>query len=171
MKINEFLRLRANEVMVTDVTTLRPDETLANAAHKFLHQQISGAPVVNEAGECVGVLSVTDVVGAAEKAETRQAEIAEAFFAKSDLVLPVSVYEEDLAEVRDNLGPTAEQPVANFMVKDVVAVKANDAIETIIRDFVDAHIHRVLVVDDVGKLVGLISTIDVMAKLLRSTAS
>ena len=167
MQINEFLQRPAEDVMVTHVTTLRPEDTLANAAYKFLHEQISGAPVVDEDGKCVGVLSVTDVVGAAEKVASRQAEVAEAFFSRSDLILPESVYEADLAEVRDKIAPAAEQPVANFMVADIVAVKANDSIEKIVRDFVDAHVHRVLVVDDEGKLVGLISTIDVLASLLR----
>ena len=167
MQVNEFLQRTAGEIMVTDVTTLQPGDSLASAAYKFLHKQISGAPVVDDNGKCVGVLSVTDIVGAAEKVSQRQAQVAEAFFAKSDLILPASVYEEDLAEVRDKIAPAAEQPVSNFMVADIVSVKVSDSIEKIVRDFVDAHVHRVLVVDDEGKLVGLISTIDVLASLLR----
>lgn len=167
MQISEFLRCRADEVMVANVTTVRPDDSLAKAAYKFLNKQISGAPVVGENGTCVGVLSVTDVVGAAEKVAARQAAVAEAFFSKSDLILPTSVYEEDLAQVRDKIAPAAEQPVSNFMVTDLVAVKANDTLEKVLRDFIDAHVHRVLVTDEQGKLLGLISTIDVMASLLR----
>lgn len=167
MQINEFLQRPAGEVMVDDVTTLQPDDSLANAAYKFLHKQISGAPVVDADGKCVGVLSVTDVVGAAEKVANRQAEVAEAFFGRSDLILPASVYEDDLVEVRDKIAPAAEQPVRNFMITDIVSVKSSASIEEVVRDIVDAHVHRVLVVDDEGKLVGLISTIDVLASLLQ----
>lgn len=167
MQINDFLKRRADDVMITNVTTLGPNDSLANAAYKFLHYQISGAPVVDQVGKCIGVLSVTDVVGAAEKVAARQAEVADAFFGRSDLILPASVYEKDLADVRDKIAPAAEQPVSSFMVSDIVAVKADDTLEKIVRNFVDAHVHRVLVVDDDDRLLGLVSTIDVMASLLR----
>lgn len=167
MQVSEFLQRRADEVMVKDVTSLQPEDSLANAAYTFLHKQISGAPVVDESGVCVGVLSVTDVLGAGEKVAAVQAEIAEAFFARSDLVLPASVYEEELQQVKDKIAPAAEQPVSNFMVTDLVAVHASDPLEKVVRDIIDAHVHRVLVTDEQGKLLGLISTIDVLAALLR----
>lgn len=170
METNEFLQKRAEEVMVRDVTILRRDDTLANAAYTFLHKQISGAPVVDGNGACLGVLSVTDILGAADKVAERQAEIAEAFFSRSDLVLPATVYEDDLAAVRDKISPAAEQPVENFMITDIVAVRASDTLEKVARDFVDARIHRVLVLDDDQRLVGLITNTDVIAALLRSSA-
>ena len=40
-------------------------------------------------------------------------------------------------------------------------------ISTVVRDLVDAHIHRVIVTDEHGVLKGIVSTIDVMAALLR----
>lgn len=168
MDMNEFLQKRAEEMMVRKVTTLRHDDTLANAAYTFLHRGISGAPIVDADGACVGVLSVTDILRAAEKLADRQAEIAEAFFARSELVLPVTVYENDLAAVRDKAMPAAEQLVEEFMVKDLVLVRSDDTIERVVRDFVDARIHRVLVIDKEGKLVGLITTMDVIAALLRA---
>ena len=37
-----------------------------------------------------------------------------------------------------------------------------------VKNIVDAHVHRVLVVDNDGKLQGMISTIDVLAALQRA---
>lgn len=167
MDTNDFLQKRAEEVMVRDVTVVRRDDTLAHAAYTFLHKQISGAPVLDADGKCVGVLSVTDILGAAEKVAERQAEIAEAFFSRSDLILPSTVYEDDLTAVRDKIEPAAEQPVENFMVEDIVWVRSDDTIARVAQDFVDARIHRVLVIDADGKLAGLITTVDVIAALLR----
>ena len=167
MDTNEFLKKRAEDIMVRDVTVLRRDDTLANAAYTFMQERISGAPVVDGDGNCVGVLSVTDVLGAAEKVAERQAEITEAFFSRTDLVLPATVYEDELAAVRDEISPAAAQPVENFMVTDLVWVRSDDIIEKVARDFVDARIHRVLVIDTEGKLAGLITTVDVIAALLR----
>ena len=168
MDTSEFLQKRAEDVMVRDVTVLRRDDSLAQAAYTFLYKRISGAPVVDADGKCVGVLSVTDILGASEKVAERQAEIAEAFFSRSDLVLPATVFEDDLAAVRDKIEPAAEQPVKNFMVEDIVWVRSDDTIERVARDFIDARIHRVLVIDSEGKLAGLITTVDVIAALLRT---
>lgn len=167
MDTNQFIKQRAEEVMVHDVTTLRRDDSLANAAYKFLHKQISGAPVVDGDGRCVGVLSVSDVLGAADIVAAQQADVAEAFFCRSDLVLPASIYEYDLAVVRDKIVPAAEQSVENFMVTDIVSVQTTDMLEKVMRDFVDAQIHRVVVLDENQKLVGLITTVDVIAAMLR----
>lgn len=170
MQISEWLNSSAAEVVVTEVITLKPTDRLADAASEFLRNQISGAPVVDEAGKCIGVLSVTDIVGASEKVAQRQAKVLDEFFAKCDLVLPASVYEDELAQVRDRLSPAAEQSVSNFMVTDLVTVSEDDSIEKVVRSFVDAHVHRVIVADADGKLKGIISTIDVMALLLRVPA-
>ena len=166
MELNEYLRRPASDFMVTDVETLRPDHTLAHAAYKFLHFQISGAPVLDDVGKCVGVLSVTDVVSAADKVATLQAKVTDEFFAHSNLLLPSSAYESRLSGIRDKLMPAAEQPVSNFMVTDLVTVVESDPLEQVIRNLVDAHLHRVIVIDDQGMLRGLISTLDVMAGLL-----
>ena len=168
MQIKHFLKQCAEDVMVRDVTSLRRDDTLANAAYTFLHKRISGAPVVDADGKCVGVLSVTDVLGAAEKVAQRQAKLAEAFFSRSDLELPATMYEADLVAVRDRIAPAAEQPVENFMVEDIVWVRSDDTMDRVVRDFIDAGIHRVLVINSDGKLVGLITTVDVIAALMKA---
>ena len=168
MKVSDWLQNQSSEVMVTKIVTLKPTEPLAQAASVFLDNQISGAPVVDDDGKCIGVLSVTDVIGAAEKVADRQAKIADQFFGKSDLILPVSVYEEELAGVRDKLTPAAEQPVQNFMVTNLVTVAESDPIEKVIRSFVNAHVHRVIVTSPEGHLRGIIGTLDVLASLLRT---
>jgi CBS domain-containing protein len=74
MKVTEWLeRTLSKEIMVRRVTTLRPTDALAHAAGLLLREQMSGAPVVDERGVCVGVLSASDVVGAEKKARVRVA--------------------------------------------------------------------------------------------------
>ena len=168
MRIGEWLNSPSGEMVVTRVITLKPTDSLAHAASEFLRNQISGAPVVEDDGKCVGVLSVTDVIAAAQQVATEHATTIDQFFARSDLVLPASVYEAELTKVRDQLSPAAEQPVRKFMVTDLVTVETSDPIQKVVRSFVDAHVHRILVTDPAGKLRGIISTIDVIAALLRA---
>ena len=58
MKRREMLTAR--DVMTTRLSTLHPDTTIADAIRLLLKKDVSGAPVVNEAGELVGILSERD---------------------------------------------------------------------------------------------------------------
>lgn len=170
MLLSRWLETSTADLMVTDLITLKPTDSLADAANVLLREKISGAPVVDADGKCVGVLSRTDLISAESKVAAQQEQAADEFFAQTDLILPVSVYEDKIAAVRDKLTPTAEQPVSRFMVKNLVTARDTDPIEKVVRSFIETHIHRVLVTDSAGKLRGIISTIDVMASLLRVPA-
>lgn len=53
-----------SDVMVTDLVTVRVDSGLADAARLLEHHQISGMPVLDDAGALVGVLSESDLLRA-----------------------------------------------------------------------------------------------------------
>jgi CBS domain-containing protein len=171
MELNDWLKdTSAGDIMMLDVVTLDTDDLLAEAATVLLHQGISGAPVIDEDGVCVGVLSVSDVVAADEKVAAEQEKIADSTFWKSDLVLPMHIYEERLAQVRDKLAPAAEQPVKRFMTANLVSARENTPLGTVVQHMVDAHVHRVVILDEQKKLRGIISTMDILAALLRASA-
>jgi len=54
----------AKDIMVTRLITLSPELKLREAAKLLLKNCISGAPVVNEEGELIGIFSEQDVMGA-----------------------------------------------------------------------------------------------------------
>ena len=49
--------LLARDVMTTDLITIPADSTVADAIHTLLLHGISGAPVVDDAGKLVGIIS------------------------------------------------------------------------------------------------------------------
>ena len=116
------------EIMSKDVVTLKPDMDVLQAVHVLLKHRISGAPVVDAAGELVGMLTERDCMKVALDA---------AFHQQS--------------------GGT----VADFMIRDVEVVSAEETIITTARRFYDATYLRYPVVDGTG-LVGVISRSDVM---------
>ncbi|MFO0969924.1 MAG: CBS domain-containing protein [Gemmataceae bacterium] len=59
--------LTAADVMSQDPVCLPSDMPLRNAVHLLIQNQVSGAPVVNAAGRCVGVFSAGDVLRLAER--------------------------------------------------------------------------------------------------------
>lgn len=168
MKIQEWLNTtKAKDIMIAEVETLKTSDLIQSAAEKLSHKQISGAPVVDDNGACVGVLSTSDFLSAEEKADRVRREVADSSFFKSSLALPSRIYEEEMAAVRDKIAPVAEQPVKNFMTTDVVSVEAESPVSKIIQFMVDAHVHRVLVMSADKRLLGIVSTTDVLAALLR----
>ena len=54
-------QLLAGDLMSRDVETVRVDLPLQEAAERLIRSEVHGAPVVDDAGRCVGVLSVTDL--------------------------------------------------------------------------------------------------------------
>ena len=51
----------ARDIMSKDVVSLSPGMTIADAADALLHYRIHGAPVVDGAGQLIGMVSFTDL--------------------------------------------------------------------------------------------------------------
>lgn len=169
MEIHEWMTSTlATNIMTRDVIVFAHDDTLATAAEKLLKYQISGGPVLQE-GNCVGVLSANDLVAAEEEVTKNRQDFAQSGFWVDGLSLPVHLYEEKLAAVQAKISPIAQQPVEKFMTADVVTVSEDATLDEIVQKLIDAHIHRVLVVDQTGQLKGIISSTDVLAGLHRES--
>lgn len=48
------------DIMTTELVTFHPDQNIHQAIHTLLEKRISGAPVVDDAGKLVGILSRKD---------------------------------------------------------------------------------------------------------------
>src|SRR5262249_52367426 len=70
-----LLELTAGDVMIREVVTIPQEASLRSAARILLQANVSGAPVTDELGRCVGVLSAFDflrhVEGACQEEEDR----------------------------------------------------------------------------------------------------
>ena len=169
MNVHEWVAAtKAGDIMVRNVVSVWPTHTLAQVAAVVTRERISGVPVAGSDGVCVGVFSISDFLRAEAKGAGAQQQFAHSSFFTSDLALPVSVYEEQVAALRDEIAPAAEHPVSDFMTTNLVSVAEEDSLEKIVAAMVDAHIHRMLVLDDSRRLRGVITTIDVLAALRRA---
>ena len=167
--VYDWLRTqRACEFMTKRVSVLRPSDRLEDAVGLFLREQITGAPVVDEEGVCVGVLSVTDFLIFEEK-RTKESESAGKKSRRCfDTYDPGMAWWREFGRVREDLQPKLDESVTRYMTRDIVSVSESTPVEDVIRHMVDAHVHRVLVLDSGRHLKGIISTIDVLAAALRA---
>jgi len=125
------------DVMNQDVVFVRSSDSIAQAAAALSRHQISGVPVVNEFGHCVGVISATDY---------RQ-----------------HFQEVDGATTPEDHDQTS---VADCMTSPAVAIAPDTPLAEAGLVMCSRHVHRLPVVAADGQLAGVISSLDVIASLL-----
>lgn len=172
--------MTVRDLMTADVTTVDPDLTLRDAVDLFAQQRLSGAPVT-AGGRVVGVLSTSDVL--AFQAETpgvpteRPALELEEWNEPTEWVegeeAPAAFFSEQWADAGADVverfaevsGPEwdqlAEHTVEEAMSRAVCSVRASTDVYTAADTMVRAGVHRLLVMD-AGRLVGLLSGMDIV---------
>jgi CBS domain-containing protein len=153
--LKPFLNVTAADLMSPTVTLIPREMSLRGAARILSRAQISGAPVIDHNGRCVGVLSVTDFMHFVENGEEPDTErIAHKanIYSASQLIDP-----EELP---------ADQ-VSAFMTLDPVTARPAARITELAGKMVDAHIHRIVVVDDENRPIGIVSSTDILAAVAR----
>jgi CBS domain-containing protein len=150
-----FLGLTAADLMTAPVMTL-PEETSLSEAARLLHgSRISGAPVVNAEGRCVGVLSSSDFVTWAEKEGGAGKERKATTF-----IAPWG----ELISIDDS----PDHPISRYMTAQPVTVAPSTPIGELCQQMVDVHIHRVLVVAEGDRPCGIVTSTDVLAAVARA---
>ena len=153
----------ARDVMQSHVVTLAAHTPLSSVQRLFYEESIHGAPVVDEEGRVVGMLSSADLLRAAvDRHDVAPGEPAQH---QNDLDLSHAEWERAPADLAERIG--VESTVADAMSVGVVDVPPDAKVSEIARQMRDHHIHRVVVVDD-GKLCGLISSFDLIQLLCES---
>jgi CBS domain-containing protein len=137
--------------MSQELTLLPQDMRLPTAAHLLSRAGVSGAPVVDEEGRCVGVISTTDFVH---------------FVGSEGMHSPghaVSGAERVCEwQVLNGAGKSSEE-VRDYMTPDPVTAGPDTSVANLARMMLDAHIHRVVVVDVDGRPTGVVSSTDILA--------
>jgi CBS domain-containing protein len=195
-----LLSMTAEELMSKEVVHLHQEISIKEAALTLVKNGISGAPVVDHDGRCIGVFSTSDLLRCySERKHDRTIPVEQAVtcpFVKT--IREKNGHETSLCNLplgvcsiqrqsRDDEGDLRimcsqphdvpvewgvveveklpEDPVQRYMTPDPVMVAADATIQSIARMMVDAHIHRVIVVQGDKRPVGVISSSDLLAAL------
>lgn len=147
--IERLVSLRVDDVMNREVVTIGQQETMEQAAVRLAQFEVTGAPVVDEQGRCVGVLSASDYVGRA------------AGLHPSDSSLVKDAPHEPL-----HLERTDDERVEAHMSPVIQTVSPRATILQAARIMCGEHIHRLLVLDDQQRPVGVVSSLDLVAAMI-----
>jgi CBS domain-containing protein len=149
----------ARDLMARNPVSIRADANVHEALALLTDKGFSAAPVIDDAGRPVGVLSRSDLlVHDREKGN---------YLAPS----PAYFYEQELHTKRgkpipgfqvENVDTTT---VRDLMTPAVFAVAPTTPAAKVVSDMIGLHVHRLFVVDEDGILVGVISTMDILKHL------
>lgn len=138
----------AEDLMMPDPVSLPQGATVRDAAALFTDKQISAAPVIDDAGRPVGVLSRTDIVRHVQ-----------------DTVRAVDEKSEPPPEGTVS-GETNEVLIDEIMTPAVLSIPPSASVIEVVAMMLGlGQVHRLFVIDEAGTLVGVISARDVLRKL------
>ncbi len=153
------MALTARDIMETRLITLSPNDPLSSVHRLFYDEEIHGAPVVDEQGRVLGIITTMDLLRAAT--DERDTERGDPSYFRELLELSGPDWNDAPEGFVDRL---REHTVAECMTEDVACVGTDASVPEIARTLRQNRIHRVLVVEG-DILRGIISTTDMVALL------
>jgi CBS domain-containing protein len=144
--------MKVSEVMTAEVISVSPEASLKEAARQMIDAGISGLPVVDGAGTLVGIISEADFV---------KTEAGRRAGKRAGLLSWMS---------REKPFPHSERTVGEAMTTDLVTIGPDADHAEAARLMRKARVKRLPVVDELGKLVGLVSRTDILRVFVRPDA-
>ncbi|MEU2156059.1 CBS domain-containing protein [Streptomyces sp. NPDC019396] len=136
---------RVESLMVAEVVSVVPSTPFKEVAKQLAEHDISGVPVLDEGDRVVGVISESDLL-------MRQASAGGSGWERAP---------SDRADRAD--APTAEQ----LMSAPAITVRADDTVTEAARTMLRHSVERLPVVDEWGRLVGIVTRRDLLKVFLR----
>ena len=144
--------ITAEELMQRDVVTFAESISLFDAYQTLQEKHISGAPVVNEAGAVVGVLSQTDLIKQSYLKEFDE-------FAPNSFYVEIPyVHSPDFQEIAEKLRVTS---VSDVMSTNVLSISSDASVAQIAATMRTNGVHRLIVMEG-DALCGIVTTFDLL---------
>lgn len=146
--------LRVKDVMTVEVVTLRPEETVSEALALLLRHGIGGAPVVDDDGRVVGMLSESDLA-------VEETHLPLSIFSVLGAMAtwPPSVRRFE-GQIRKAMGAK----VGDVMSRSIVSCGPEASVEEAAALLYDHHLRRFPVIAG-DRLVGIVGRADVLGTL------
>jgi CBS domain-containing protein len=154
--------MQARDLMVEDVQTVSPDDDVSDVLKRFARVEFSGFPVVGDDDVVLGIVTESDLVDLFEpEDETLWIPIGLPPFVDTltyQIDVPWSEIETGIDFVRES-----GRPVSEVMTTEVVTVTPETDVEVVLDHLSgDPDVNRIPVVDEEGRIVGIIARQDVI---------
>jgi len=144
-------KIKAKDIMTEKILSVRPETTVKEVAHFFLQHKISGAPVLNENNELVGIVTEGDLI-----------------FRDANVHLPTVVtifdsivYLESPHKYEHELQKIVGGQVADIMTRDIITITPDTDLQEMATIMHEKKRHLLPVLEE-GRLVGIIGKADLV---------
>ncbi len=145
--------LIAKDIMTKKVITIEKDATLLELVRLLIENKISGVPVIDEKNNLVGVVTENDII-----------------VKKSSLPFPLSFSFAFLDKYESYTKSTKEfldTKVKEVMSVDIKTVTEDMTVSKIVNIMLNNNIHRLPVLDNNNKLIGIITRANIMKSMIK----
>lgn len=146
------------EIMDPEPATVAPDEEVEAVIAKLRENELPGLPVVDGDGRCVGIITESDLVIRDEEADLHLPHYIQ-IMGGIIWLEPLRKFEQ---RIRKALASTASEMMTS---DDLVTISPDAPAEEAGRLIASEGHNRLPVVDDDGRLVGVVTRVDVLGSL------
>ena len=143
--------LKARDIMTKEVVTVTPQTGVRELAALLLERKISGAPVVDEAGKVLGVVTESDLVFLNKKVHLPTAVA----------ILDAFVFLESPGRMEQEFKKLAGSKVGDICSQQLISVTPDTELEELATLMAEQKMHTLPVMEG-GTLVGVIGKTDII---------
>ena len=143
--------LTAQNIMTREVITVKENATVRELAALLLTNNISGAPVVDDAGKVIGVVTESDLIF-----QNKKVHLPTAF-----AILDAFVFLERPEKMELELKKIAGSKVGDICSRKLISVGPETELEELATLMAEKKIHTLPVMSE-GRLVGVIGKSDII---------
>lgn len=156
--------ITVEDAMEKNVVVLKAEDKISDVAEILRRNKISGAPVVNDDQKVVGMVSEGDIM---RLIEVHSPKINLIMPAPLDLIeLPLRMKHE-YDEMAKGLKKAATVNIGEIMTKKVFSISRDASISDAAEMMDSKDVNRLPVVDEEGKLVGIITRGDIIGAMVK----
>ena len=142
--------------MDADPVTVGPEADLETVVRTLRGSELQGVPVVNEGGRCIGIITETDLVFSGEGGDLHLPHFIELFGG--------IVFLEPLQRFEERLRKATAARARDLMTEDPDVIAPDATVEEAARMIAETGHNRLPVVEH-GRLVGVVTRVDVLGAL------
>lgn len=145
------------EIMDSEPVTVTPETTVEEVVSALREHELPGLPVVDGGGRCVGIVTEADLVLPDDEGDLHIPHYVNLFGG--------TVFLESLSRFEDRLRKAFASNAKDMMSAEPDTIGAEDTIRDAARAIHDSGHNRLPVVDEDGRLVGVVTRVDVLGAL------
>ena len=147
------------DIMERDPETVSPQDSVEEVIRVLRENELPGVPVVNEGGRCVGIVTEADLVLPGDDGDLHLPHYVNIFGG--------TVFLEPLKRFENSLRKAFASTAADMMTEDPATVEVDRPVEEAAR-LIHETGHNRLPVTEHGRLVGVVTRVDVLGALVSS---